>query len=349
MIIELPRTTTSEVDRRLVEVRDTGGAVALGRVMTLVIVTDDTLVEETVQAANEASREHPCRVIPVVRGPLAGPPRLDAQIRVGGDAGASEVIVLRLYGPLSAHADSVVLPMLLPDAPVVVWWPRECPAVPAEDPVGRMAQRRITDAASCSDPVGALRQRAAGHVPGDTDLAWTRITRWRAILAAALDQAQDGPVTAVTVTGGLDSASADLLAAWLGMALECPVTRERTPQGTGVLAVRLDRASGPVQLLRPHGDMGELIMPDRPVQRVALAHRSDRDCLAEELRRLDPDEILADVLLLGLPRLGRLPQEPPGSGPGSPCDPPPGGSPTGRPREGSRAGEPPARPEEPSA
>ena len=33
--------------------------------------------------------------------------------------------------------------------------------------------------------------RAHGHSPGDTDFAWTRITPWRTLLAAALDQPFD--------------------------------------------------------------------------------------------------------------------------------------------------------------
>ena len=46
------------------------------------------------------------------------------------------MLVLRLYGQLSVHGDSVAQPLLLPDSPVVVWWPGEPPAVPAEDPSG---------------------------------------------------------------------------------------------------------------------------------------------------------------------------------------------------------------------
>ena len=111
MIIDLPSTTTAAVNRKLVDLRDTGGAVALGRVLTLVIVTDEQGAEVAIEAANDASREHPCRVIVIVQGNRRGADRIDAQVRVGGDAGASEVIVLRLYGQLTAHADSVVTPM----------------------------------------------------------------------------------------------------------------------------------------------------------------------------------------------------------------------------------------------
>ena len=98
MIIELPDTTVSKISRALVNVREEGGAVALGRVLTLLIVTRHGAEEEVIEAANDASREHPMRVIVVMVGDEDAEPRLDAQIRVGGDAGASEVIVLQAHG-----------------------------------------------------------------------------------------------------------------------------------------------------------------------------------------------------------------------------------------------------------
>jgi len=300
VIIDLPDTSTGVVSRKLVELRETGGAVALGRVLTLIIVTDDGPAEEAIRAANDASREHPCRVIAVVRGNRRGADRLDAQVRVGGDAGASEVIVLRLYGQLAEHGDSVVVPFLLPDAPVVAWWPGTPPDRPSEDPIGRMAQRRITDAAVTPQPVRAIERAGRKHVPGDTDLAWSRITLWRGLIAAAFDQPPYEPVSSATVTGGSDSPSAELMAAWLTLTLRCPVSRTRTPAGSGLISVVLERGSGPVQLVRPEGNVATLSQPGQPDRRISLAPRADRDCLAEELRRLDPDEVYAEVLTEGL-------------------------------------------------
>lgn len=304
MIIDLPDTTTDAVDRRLIELRESGGAIALGRVLTLVIVTDDGESESAIEAANDASREHPCRVITVVRGSRRGTNRLDAQIRIGGDAGASEVIVLRLYGPLSGHGDSVVVPLLLPDAPIVAWWPGAPPENPGAHPIGAMAQRRITDAAQAPRPRGSLEHRAAHHLPGDTDLAWSRITLWRGLLAAALDQPPYEPVRRATVTAGSDSPSGDLLAAWLALYLKCPVKRARGKAGSGLTAVVLERDSGPVELMRSNGNVASLNQPGSPERRVALAPRQDRDCLAEELRRLDPDDVYGDVIVKGLPLVG---------------------------------------------
>ncbi|NUT46693.1 MAG: glucose-6-phosphate dehydrogenase assembly protein OpcA [Saccharothrix sp.] len=297
MIIDLPSTTTSQVNSKLVQLREEGGAVTLGRVLTLVIVTDDgTKTEDAVDAANDASREHPCRVIVVARGARKAAPRLDAQIRVGGDAGASEVIVLRLYGELANEGASCVVPLLLPDTPVVAWWPNEAPAVPAEDPIGQLAQRRITDAAAEKNPIKALEQRRTGYTPGDTDLAWTRLTLWRAMLASAFDLPPYEKVTEAEVSGESDSPSTDLLAAWLAGCLRVPVKRLKAARGEGIVDVRLERRSGIVELSRPDGRVGTLSQPGQPERRVALQRRQVRDCLAEELRRLDPDEVYEGAL-----------------------------------------------------
>lgn len=300
MIIDMPATTANGVAKRMVDLRESHGAIALGRVLTLVLMVADDETEPAIESANHASHEHPCRILVVVRGSSRGSARLDAQIRVGGDAGASEVVVLRTLGPLTGHAESVVLPLLLPDAPVVAWWPGESPRVPAEDPVGRLAQRRITDAAACKRPAAAMRDRAKTYHPGDTDLAWTRITGWRALLAAALDQPPFEDVRSVRVVGASDSPSADLLAAWLAFALRRPVTRTKAAGVDGLVNVALERSSGVLEVDRPGDDVATLSVPGRDVRKVALPKRLDRDCLAEELRRLDPDEIYARVLSEGL-------------------------------------------------
>jgi glucose-6-phosphate dehydrogenase assembly protein OpcA len=297
MIIDLPATTTSQVNSKLVHLRAQGGANTIGRVLTLVIVTDDSeRTEDVIDAANHASREHPCRVIVVARGAKKASARLDAQIRVGGDAGASEVIVLRLYGPLATEGASCVVPLLLPDAPIVAWWPFESPASPAKDPIGMLATRRITDAAAERSPLKSLESRAKAYADGDTDLAWTRLTLWRALLAAALDLPPYEKVPAASGSGETDSPSADLLAAWLASKLRLPVKRTKAKSGEGIVSVVLERRSGNIEIHRPDGAVGMLSQPGQPERRVALQRRPVRDCIAEELRRLDPDEIYESAL-----------------------------------------------------
>jgi glucose-6-phosphate dehydrogenase assembly protein OpcA len=304
VIIDLPRTTTNEVNKRLVKLRDEGGAVALGRVLTLVVDVGTQDVEEAIAAANDASREHPCRVIVIAQAADGGTEgELHAQIRLGGDAGASEVIVLRPSAQLVPYADTLVMPLLLPDAPIVTWWPYEPPEDPAHHPLGRMAQRRITDSTSCASPQDVLRRLAGVHQPGDTDLAWTRITLWRGLLAAALDQPPFEPVTKVIVSGESTHPSVDLLAAWLAEDLDCAVEVERIDDARAITCVRLQRRSGDIVLDRPDGKTAALRQPEQPEHRIALPIRQLRECLAEELRRLDPDEVFAETLARGLPRV----------------------------------------------
>lgn len=309
MIVELPNTTTSLISKALVKVRDEGGAVALGRVLTLVISTRHGAEEEAIEAANDASREHPMRVI-VLSTPRPGDPvegtRLDAQIRVGGDAGASEVIVLHAYGETASNEESLVTGLLLADAPVVAWWPADAPPVVSESPIGRMAQRRITDAAAQADPRRYLRHLEAAYRPGDTDFAWTRLTLWRAQLAAVLDQPPYEAITAIEVVGASDSPSTTLLAAWLQLQLEVPARQVLVdPSGTkpGIHGVALVRASGEIGLERTQQNIVTLTQPGQPIHDISLPRRNLRDCLAEELRRLDPDDLFGEVLQNGLRNL----------------------------------------------
>ena len=297
MIVDLPDTTTSAISKALVKVREEGGAVALGRVLTLVIASAGSTDEEAIEAANDASREHPMRVI--VLSTVEGEARLDAEIRVGGDAGASEVVVLRASGDAATDPESLVTALLLPDAPVVVWWPGEAPVDPHASPLGRIAQRRITDAAASADPVAALARLGSHYTPGDTDFAWTRLTLWRAQLAATLDQPPFEPVTAARVTGSSDSPSTELLAAWLRLQLRVDVeltVKEPGDGPNGIHHVELERAPGVIRLSRDAGGVAVLTQPGQPLHEIALPRRSLRDCLAEELRRLDPDELFGDVV-----------------------------------------------------
>lgn len=292
VIIDLPDTSTTAVNKRLNRVREEVGAVTMGRVLTLLIATSGAqLIEESIAAANTASHEHPCRVIVVTPGG-GREPRLDAQLRVAGDAGAGEVVVLRLGGPLAGHADSVVLPFLLPDIPVVAWWPDDAPATPARDPLGRLAIRRLTDATNDRDPLAAIRRRLPGYTAGDTDLAWSRITYWRALLASALDQPPHEPVTAVRVSGLRSEPALDVLAGWLASRLDAPVHRE-----FGELKIELIRDSETIALSRPQeGVVATLSRTARPDTLISLPRRDVAECLAEDLRRLDGDEIYRAAL-----------------------------------------------------
>jgi glucose-6-phosphate dehydrogenase assembly protein OpcA len=186
------------------------------------------------------------------------------------------------------------MPLLLPDVPVVTWWPDEGPAVPKDDPLGRFAQRRITDAAEYHKPMDKLRARAKSYAPGDTDLAWTRLTPWRSMLAAALDQFPR-KITGASVSGEEGNPSARILAVWLRQRLNVPVSRT-ADEGPGITGVELLTPDGPLALNRPDGELAALSVPGQPDRPVALKRRETAELIAEELRRLDPDDVYAKLL-----------------------------------------------------
>ena len=263
----------------------------MGMIMTLVIVADEDDADAAMTVARSASREHPARILGVVYGDRRGRGQVDAQVGIGSGA-SGERALIRLTGEVTKHAQSVVLPLLLPDSPVVVWWPGQAPSDPAHDPLGSLGTRRITDAAAVpSSKARAMLTQCTSYSPGNTDLAWTRITGWRALLAAALDQ-QPGKVVAASVTAERISPSADLLSAWLGDRLRCEVTRSSS-QGPGITSVVLTTRQGDITVSRSDGRLATLSSPGQPDRPVALKRRGLDELLAEELRRLDPDDVYA--------------------------------------------------------
>jgi glucose-6-phosphate dehydrogenase assembly protein OpcA len=288
-------TTGTAVVKALAAERRTGGAVTSGIALTLVVVVDQGDVDEAEEAATIAASRHPMRMLIVIRRQIDAPvPRLDAEVTMGGRLGPGEAVVMRMYGRLALHAESVTLPLLAPDAPVVTWWHGEPPKKIAYDPLGVFAERRITDVLRSRDPNKALQQRAEDFAPGDTDLAWTRLTPWRAALASAFDGAARKPRTA-TVHGGSNEPSARLLAGWLQSRLAIDVGVDGTddePIGGVEIVFDDDRTTsakleGSSLVLRREGQQ-DSYMP--------FGERPLGELLAEELRRLDHDRSYADAL-----------------------------------------------------
>jgi glucose-6-phosphate dehydrogenase assembly protein OpcA len=299
-------TNGTAVVKELAAQRRTGGAVLSGVALTLVVVADESRVTEAEEAATHAAEMHPCRVLVVVRRQIEAPvPRLDAEVLIGGRLGPGEAVVMRMYGRLGLHAESVVLPLLAADAPVVAWWHAASPESLATDALAVFADRRITDSSIAENPLATLKARAVDYAPGDTDLAWTRTTSWRAILASTLDSVSGRRGEPVLVRSGRiegDAAnpSAQLLAGWISSRCGCPIAVEdggRKPNSSGVdsVALQLDQDEE-VHIQADRRGGAVITQPFRPDTTVALPDRVLGDLLSEELRRLDPDEPYSDAL-----------------------------------------------------
>lgn len=293
MEIALEKTNSSSIARALVKARSAAGSPAMDMVLTLLVVTDDENVGEALKTATTLSREHPSRVIGVILGDGRGAARLNAKVRVGENS-SGESILLRISGELTKHAESVVLPLLLPDSPVVVWWPGKPPAVPSEDAIGQLARRRLTDAEATESPVRSLKAVARAYATGDTDLSWTRLTPWRALLAAALDQST-GTVTGGTVVAGSGNPAATLLIAWLESRLRVPIISKRS-ETAQIASVVLNTTEGDVVIERVDATSCHFSVPGSSPRQVPLGPRTLAELLAEDLRRLDADDIYADTI-----------------------------------------------------
>lgn len=292
MIITLEETTSAKISAALLRARRSAGSPAQGMVLTLIVVCDKSEFPGALEASMAAGREHPSRILLLVTsgGRQAG---LDAEVHIG-EGTPGEVVVIRMRGPLVSHPASVVRPLLLPDSPVVIWWPGKGPSDRTADELSQLTRRRLTDAAAAPRPLAALKDRAKDYSPGDTDLSWTRLTPWRALLAAALDQ-YPATVTSARIEAEKNNPSADLLAAWLHARLRVVVKRTVTG-GPGVTAVRLRTDSGEIAITRPDGRLAFYVVPGQPERRVALKRRDSTELISEELRRMDADMVYEETI-----------------------------------------------------
>ena len=262
------------MNKKLVELRERAGSVALGRVLTLVIVTDDDGRPRGRHRGGQ--RRQPRAPVPRDRARRAASAGRPAARRA--DPGR------RRRGRQRGHRAARLRPARRrgPGA----WSCRCCCPTPRSWRGGRARRRRRRRGRRRQARAAADHRRAVGEEPdegvraaardyaaGDTDLAWTRLTHWRALLAAALDVPPHDPSPGV-VAGEAVSPSTDLMAGWLAAAArgegEALAVASRR---TGLVAVRLERPSGTVELVRPDGKIGKLPQPGQPDRLVALARR----------------------------------------------------------------------------
>jgi len=172
---------------------ESGAGVLRACTMTLVVLEeasgDAAALGETMAALMP---EHPARTI-VVRLSGAGERALAERVYAQcwmpfGERRqiCCEQIEITASDAALADLPSVVLPLKAPDLPLIVWSRSarvfEMPPFAA---VALMADKVVVDSAGFADPKRALRLLAATPASGVPlgDLAWTRLTRWREMLA----------------------------------------------------------------------------------------------------------------------------------------------------------------------
>jgi Glucose-6-phosphate dehydrogenase subunit len=189
-------------------------------VMTHLAWVPEEWLDKARAALSGMAERHPSRTVLLVPEPDFGMNRIDAtvalecyQVPASDRSVCSEVIELRLKGMRAKAPASIVLPLLISDLPVFLRW-RGLPPWGAQelDQLLGVIDRLIVDSTEWDDlPV------AYGHlVPlfervAVSDIAWSRTSRWRQLLASLWPDIAD--VNRIRVKG--TEAQALLLCGWL--------------------------------------------------------------------------------------------------------------------------------------
>ena len=118
----------------------------------------------------------------------------------------------------------VVLPLTVPDLPVILWCRgSRLFGLPAFSQLAAIAQKLVVDSAAFSDPAAALKDLSGAAANGRllADLSWTRLTRWRELIAQIFEnraQLANLPLVSdilISYRAAATPATALYLAAWL--------------------------------------------------------------------------------------------------------------------------------------
>ena len=306
---------------------ESGAGVLRACSMTLVVVseaTDDAAsLGETLAALMP---EHPARTI-LLRLSGAGPAVLEDRVYAQcwmpfGQRRqiCCEQVEITASDAALLDVPPVVLPLAVPDLPLILWC-RSSRILdrPEFGALARMAHKVIFDSSGVSRDTLAKASKAPRGGPLLGDLAWTRLTQWRSMLAQVFENREVlsglGNITRVTVEHSGDAATTPgfYLAAWVmsclesaGLAPELTLARgEWANEGPAppVLRVVLEGDGIFVELLRWRDRMVTTV--NGVAQCAHLPLWSEYSLIREELAivRRDPvfEKALASVLSLAYP------------------------------------------------
>ncbi len=290
--------------------------------MTLVTLAEESedfsALGETIAALMP---EHPARTI-VVRLRGAGERMLTERVysqcwRPFGQKRTvcCEQVEVTASDPALGDLPSVILPLAVADLPLIVWCrsPRIL-ALPEFSDIAAMADRVILDGEELPNAPEALARVAkisqlknsSGQQTRAGDLAWTRLTRWRAMLSQVFENrqhlAQLPQVSKVTVSANGDPpVSAWYFAAWvMNVLADIGIHPEFQMQTTGD-AARGELAG--IELSAPDWSADLALNKERLIVTAGgLAHcnplRPLSDCalMAEELRIVGDDAVFDRTL-----------------------------------------------------
>ena len=271
------RSGVSDLERELTRLRraqsaharEQGGTVARASVLNLIVYADrEVHARRAARSISELALRHPSRAIVVLadRGierKAEGRIEMFCQVPIADGARqvSYEQILVRAHGDVEDRLASAVIPLLVPDLPVFLWWTGSTPTSGRSfgDLVG-LADRLIVDSSDVARPEIMLPQLAhlcaqARGLFGLTDLNWTRLTPWREIVTSFFDvpswRAYLDGITGVRVGFAVDMDGRDihpsqalLFVGWLASRLGWRPLEALAPSEAGGLLFAIARRDG---------------------------------------------------------------------------------------------------------
>jgi len=307
----------------------------------VVLATREVHARRAASTIDELATRHPSRAIVIVtdRDRAGREPELAMHCRLPHPGGAQQVsyeqILIRARGDADRRLVSAVIPLLLPDLPVFLWWTETPPLdSPYFDDLIGLADRLIVDSADFARPDRTLPRLHAvarsGHGRyGVTDFNWTRITPWRDLVMQFFDVPAWRPyldtITGIRVGFAVDAdgreihpSQALLFIGWLASRLGWTAVESLAPSEAGGLLFSMKRRDGlviPVRV-RPRfmlgleeGDLSGLrIQSEDPAGRHAefVVKRSEASAHATALVTVGGRGMAERIVPLGRPGVSEL-------------------------------------------
>jgi glucose-6-phosphate dehydrogenase assembly protein OpcA len=280
-------TSITALDRELSRLRraavahakERGQTLARASVLNLVVYAErENHARRAARTVADLALRHPSRAIVLLgdrdrEGVVAS---VQLHIHVPQSDGAQpilyEQVLARVSGDFDERVASVVIPLLVPDLPVFLWWTGTPPSDARRlDDLVMLADRLIVDSADFARADRTLPEVARlvrFHV-GITDLNWARLTHWRELIAQFFDVPAWRPfldgITGLRAGFAVDMDGRDihpsqalLLLGWLASRLGWRPIEALAPSEAGGLLFRMSRADGAAVMvrLRPRFERG---------------------------------------------------------------------------------------------
>lgn len=191
--VDIDRIEAELSKLRYLAAEESGGeglAIRTSLVNVVVHAEDEDTAAAASRVIEELAGHHPSRALIVIASPGHGDSQVDASLAVHCHTASGmdqrvccEEVTLRVSGPAAAHLHSLIVPLLIPDLPVAIWWTGAFPAdTHGIEELCSIADHFIIDSARFHNQIGDLsrvRSLAELHQCAIGDLNYERTLPWR--------------------------------------------------------------------------------------------------------------------------------------------------------------------------